>query len=356
MTLILATYLHTIDPYAIMLWEGGPIRWYGLSYLVGFMIAFALIKRITLVGNTTLKPHHVGDFVATIAIGGVVGGRLGYILLYKPALLVSFTSNPPFWGLLAINEGGMASHGGMIGGLLATLYYARRRLPDKTAHATTPPTHSWPHLLDLFAFAAPLGLFFGRIANFINGELIGRPCSPSSPWAVKFPQEMYRWDNHQIIKLQPIAHLLSPSNLLPYDLYSLIPTIIDQTQRGNRVVIDMVEPLLIPRHPSQIYEALLEGILLFIILAIVWAKPRKPLIIGSLFLIFYGAFRIFAEFFREPDAHIADMEYATLNITRGQWLSALLLIAGILLLTIFSRRTSSPMGGWKTSPTTPTPP
>ncbi len=322
---LLAAYLHRIDPFAIEFPDRFPItgiRWYGLSYILGFVIGYLLIRRVTKVGRSTLKPDKVGDLVFALVIGAVVGGRLGYVLLYRPDLLWQFADRFPFWGVLAINEGGMASHGGMIGAVIACLYYARRR------------GHSWPHLLDLSAFAAPLGLFFGRIANFVNGELIGRPVrlNVNLPWAVKFPQEMFEWNEPQLAKLPPDLS----------DLGSL-DAIIAQVQRGNQAVIQAVEPLLTPRHPSQIYAALLEGLVVFLVLAILWTKPRRPGIVGGTFLLVYGLVRIFDEMFREPDAHIG---YQWLGLTRGQWLSTLLVLTGIVLIVVFRRRNVEPMGGW----------
>lgn len=338
---MLAAFLHNLDPYAIRLWEGGPIRWYGLSYLAGFILGYATIRRVTAAGRSTLDTRRVSDFVVTLAIGIILGGRLGYVTLYQPHLLWTFGDRFPFWGLLAINQGGMSSHGGMLGAILAALYFSRRS-PN--------PKPSWAHLLDLTAFATPLGLFFGRIANFVNGELFGRPCSPSLPWAVKFPQEMFNWDAHRLASLQPVVALLQPGHPpTPQAAYDLLPTILDQIRAGNAQVISLVEPLLTPRHPSQLYEALLEGLFLFLVLAVAWAKPRKPLTISGLFCATYGLVRIFVEFFREPDAHIASQEFAHFHITRGQWLSALLLAAGIVMTLIAVRRHTQPLGGWRKS-------
>lgn len=330
----LATYLHDIDPYAIKLWDGGPIRWYGLSYLAGFFIAYLLIKRVVTVGVSTLDPKRAADFVVAVCIGIVIGGRIGYVLFYKIELLTDFTDDLPFWGVLMINKGGMASHGGILGGILATWWYARRH------------KLSWPHLLDLMAFSAPIGLCLGRIANFINGELLGRPCNPNFPLAVKFPQEIFDWSHEDAVLLQPIVE--RARELLPryaeHGTYELLPIIVDAVQSGNEQLATMLEPLLTARHPSQLYAAALEGLVVFIVLALSWIKPRRPLVIGGMFCATYAVVRIFDEFFREPDAHIG---YEALGLTRGQWLSVLLLIAGIVQIVIFSRRNVQSMGGWR---------
>lgn len=341
----LAIYLHNIDPYAIRLWEGGPIRWYGLSYLIGFFIAFLLLRRVVRVGVSTLKPEMVGDLVLTLAVGVVIGGRLGYCLFYQPRLL-GFIDHAPYWGVLAMNEGGMASHGGIIGGIVATWWYARRH------------KHSWPHLLDLFAFGAPLGLFFGRVANFVNGELYGRPVGTGSiamHWGVRFPQEMLQWnpnipaDNMKIDAVWPALNFLP--EIKNGDVFASwheqALALIRAIQEGNIDVSRLVEPALTVRHPSQIYAALLEGLVLFAVLFWLWRKPQKPLIIGGAFCLVYGLVRIADEFFRMPDAHIANQEFAVTGITRGQWLSIILALVGLVLIVIFQRRNVAPMGGWR---------
>jgi len=336
MTTFIAVYLHTIDPYAVKLWDGGPIRWYGLSYLLGFLVAYYLIRRVAYVGRSPIKLAAVGDFLVTIAIGVIVGGRLGYVLFYQPQMLWTLSDSLPYWDLLAINKGGMASHGGIIGVILACGWYARRVGGSERI---------WLHLLDLVSFAAPLGLFFGRIANFVNGELIGRKCSPELPWAVKFPQEMFSWSHEQLLQLALALESLSKKHDAALeDLVYRVPHLIELIQSGHGPLIRTIEPLLTPRHPSQIYQALLEGLLLFVILAIVWAKPRKPGVLGGVFCSSYGVLRIVGECFRQPDAHIG---FQWLGMTRGQWLSVLMLALGMILWVVFSKRNAKCIGGWR---------
>ncbi len=324
----LAAWLHTIDPYAIKLWDGGPIRWYGLSYLLGFIIAYLLIRRVVQAGQSTLPVKRVADLVVTLAIGIVVGGRLGYVIFYKPSLLWEFYNSLPFWGVLAINQGGMASHGGMIGGIIAAGLFARRH------------HQSMLHLIDLLAFGAPLGLFFGRIANFINGELYGRPCSDDFIFAVKFPQEIVDMSPPALIELADRFDLTGRT----YD--SLVSGLLTRIQAGDPAVIQAVEPLLTPRHPSQLYAAVLEGLVVFAVLLLAWRRPRKPGIIAGLFCTTYALMRIINELFRMPDSHLLDREFAAWGVTRGQWLSVLLLLGGLLLLYLARRSRNNPMGGY----------
>jgi phosphatidylglycerol---prolipoprotein diacylglyceryl transferase len=327
----LAVWLHNLSPVLIELGPV-PIRWYGLSYLAGFFVAYLMLKRICRVGVSTLKPQHAADLVVAVAIGIVLGGRLGYVLLYQPSLIGDFSKSIPFWGVLAINKGGMASHGGMVGGLLGCLYYARRH------------GHDFFYLADLFAFTAPLGVFFGRIANFINGELLGRPCDPSFPLAVKFPQELLDATPEKLGAV--FAALPPPGSIIPglvsWDRW----TVIELIQSGNAVVSRAVEPFLTPRHPSQLYAAVSEGLVVLAVLTVVWARPRRPGLVAGLCAMVYAVMRITDEFFRMPDAHLMDKEFATFHITRGQWLSGLLFIVGVVLCVVSLKRKATSMGGW----------
>lgn len=328
----LAAWLHNLDPILIDLGLF-PIRWYGLSYLAGFFVGYLLVKRVCRVGVSTLKPEHAADLVVAVAIGIVLGGRLGYVLFYKPGMLASFSDELPYWDVLAINQGGMASHGGMLGGMLGCLYYARRH------------KHNVLYLIDLFAFAGPLGIFFGRVANFINGELLGRRCDPNFPLAVKFPQELTDAPPAQMNEV--IAALPPPGSIVP-GLTAWDPwTIVELIQRGDAVVSRAVEPFLTPRHPSQLYAAVSEGLIVLAVLLIVWAKPRKPGVVAGTFAIVYSLARISDEFFRMPDAHLMDKEFAVLHVTRGQWLSGLLFIAGAVVIGHAMKTRKEAMGGWR---------
>lgn len=324
----LAAYVHDIAPYAIMLWEGGPIRWYGLSYLFGFFLAYLQIMRIVKVGHTSLTPKEPADFVMIPAIGLVLGGRLGYVLFYKPAMIWTFSDSMPFWDVLAVNKGGMASHGGIIGLIVACWYYSYRR------------KHSFSHILDLCAMAAPIGVFFGRLANFVNGELYGRPCDPDYIFAVKFPQEMEVWDDALIKEVS--RQLPAPIEAIQQNIYYYMHWFITQVQDKNPKAIAIAQSWITPRHPSQIYQALLEGLLLWVILVVIWFKPRKPLVISGWFCVLYAVFRIIAEFFREPDVGIP----LQMGLSRGQWLSFLPLIFGIAMVIFAAKRKADPMGGW----------
>jgi len=334
--LTLAAWLHDLDPYALQFGEGWGIRWYGLSYAAGFLIAWLLVRRAARVGDSPLHPSEAGDLVVTLAVGVIVGGRLGYVLFYQPSLFLSFSDALPYWDALAINRGGMASHGGMLGGIVASYLFARRRrIP-------------WGHVMDLAAFGTPIGLCLGRLANFVNGELVGRGPT-DAPWAVRFPQDMYNWDAARFAALRGrlLESGLAPTGMYQYTDRQLASWVIDRIQQDSARIGELVAPLLIARHPSQLYAAVTEGLVVFAALLWAWRRPRKPWTIASLFCIVYALMRIGNEFFRAPDTHLVDREFAAIGITRGQWLSIILLIAGVGVLVFAQRRHRPRLGGWR---------
>ncbi|MCB9838762.1 MAG: prolipoprotein diacylglyceryl transferase [Phycisphaeraceae bacterium] len=336
----LAAWLHDIDPFVFRITDTLGPRWYGTAYIIGFLAAWWMFRALARRGRTPLEPVQAFDLVFTIAIGVLLGGRLGYVLIYQPSLLTEFSSRAPWWGVLRINQGGMASHGGMVGVILACAWFARKtKIPAL-------------HLLDLVALAAPIGLFLGRLANFVNGELLGRivanPGEPSPWWSVKFPQE--------ILTLHPTGRTAAQDELLvrlleahqlatESDLGPAAQRVVEGVQRGDRSIIEQIEPLLSARVPSQLIQALAEGIVLFVALWLIWSKPRKPGVIGAWFLILYGVGRIITEIWRLPDDHLLDPR--PLGMSRGQWLSALMVLIGVAALLFVQRRAVERIGGWR---------
>jgi len=304
----LGAWFHTIDPTALHITDAIQIRWYGLSYVLAFLIGWLVLRRLADRRLIAIPKERAGDAILLLMVGVLVGGRLGYVLLYEPSLMWSFDSSPPWWGLLATNRGGMASHGGMIGVVLACLAIARGwRGPEQERIGRCSPLH----VMDAMALVAPIGLFLGRIANFVNGELLGRivamPGQPAPWWAVRFPQEVLSGHEPNLSPEQQEAlyQVVSPWMSQGLSFQSAYQRVLDAIHRGSPELVRQLEPLISARHPSQLYQAFAEGIVLGSVLWWIWRKPRVPGVIGAWFLIVYGVLRIATEFWRLPDAHLA---------------------------------------------------
>jgi len=248
-------FINNFDPVAFQILSL-EIRWYSLAYIVGIILGWAYCKQRLIKDQNILILFD--DFITYLIVGVILGGRLGYALFYN---LKYYLENP--FEILMVWNGGMSFHGGLIGVIIASQLFSNKHKIGQFI------------FLDLVALSAPIGIFFGRIANFINSELIGR--ATDLPWSVQF------------------------------------------------ILIDGIK-----RHPSQLYEAFFEGIILFFLLRYFFKKNylENPGKISALFLIFYSLFRFFAEFFRIPDPQIG---YLILNLTLGQLISVLFFMTGTLL-------------------------
>ena len=248
-------FINNFDPVAfqIMSFE---IRWYSLAYITGIIIGWLLCKKI-LIQKSDIN-EKFDDYITYLVIGMIIGGRLGYIIFYNFSYYIN-----NFFDIFKVWEGGMSFHGGLIGIIVASILFSKKNNQDSFLY------------MDLVSLVAPIGIFFGRLANFINSELYGTPTD--IPWAVTFIQV----DN-------------------------------------------------LSRHPSQLYEAILEGIILFIILMYFKNKDylKKPGLISGLFLIFYSIFRFFIEFVRVPDEQLG---YLIFELSMGQIISLIFFVIGIIL-------------------------
>jgi len=304
---MLAYYVHDLDPFIfsfnadidfLFIHLHGPIgpRWYGLAYVLAFLCSYLLFRVLAKRGYADLSVAKVGDFITGAALFGVIiGGRLGYVFFYAPEML----REPVL--ILQVWKGGMSSHGGILGLLAFTFYYAWRH------------KISWTNLGDNLVVTAPIGLFFGRCANFINGELYGRATNVS--WAMQFPKELTEnvgETERAIIACTKVDPSLNSSD-------AIVAAVRHQPQ-----VKEILRGILTPRHPSQLYEAFFEGIVLFSILYFVRTRMRQPNgVLTGLFFIFYAIFRIVVENFREPDASLIA------GFTRGQFFSFFLVAIGL---------------------------
>lgn len=343
--------VHDLSPFAWRIYENFGIRWYGLSYMVGFICAFFIIRWLADRQRAGLNPEMASDFVTYGAIGSLVGGRLGYCLFYSPDLFFKVKSSFPFWGVLAVNEGGMASHGGILGLVIACIFFARKHGISKL------------YLFDICSIVGPLGIMFGRLANFVNGELVGRPSDPNFAWAVKFPQDILNWPGEntaQLTQLSPLVEKVGVGreqwlesiekfrmDMNARDMvYGTLNRIVEQIQAGDTVLREAIAPFLTARHPSQLYAAFGEGLMIFLILFFLWRRPRKQGFIAGSFVILYSIVRIIQEEFRMPDIQIG---FQLWGLTRGQWLSVGMFFIGVIITFYWSRTSGKIVNGWGSS-------
>lgn len=307
----MGTYVHDWSPIIFELFGPLSLRWYGLSYLVGFILGFFVLKSLSKKKLWVLPPDQVSDFIGYAALFGVfLGGRLGYVLFYMiPDHGITSVLKDPL-SIIRVWEGGMASHGGILGLMIFTFFYSKAKKV------------SWTGLGDGLCIVAPIGIFMVRLANFINGELYGR-VDPNSSFAIKFPSALMdprapEYANQQRAFAE--ANLIQPG---VSNFEQLLTTI-----RENDTLKSIIEPMLEPRHPSQLYEAVLEGALLFCILIsvrLIWKKLPTGIITG-LFFILYAVGRITAELFREPDSAMIGL------LTKGQFYSVFMIVIGLVFV------------------------
>jgi phosphatidylglycerol---prolipoprotein diacylglyceryl transferase len=304
---VLAAWLHTLDPFVFRVGDFGP-RWYGLSYVLSALIGYWLYRRLAQRGYTDLPAEKVADFITWVGLFGVLlGGRLGWILLY--GLFQDHAGDRLWW--LRVWKGGMASHGGILGIVIVTYVLSRRWKV------------SWTSIGDTLCVVAPIGLFLVRCANFINGELYGN--ATTSSIAVKFPQEIFDQRNTVVAErvyeaAKPLAGIIENYGGKEADWQDKLVAAV----QNDPAMKQAIEPLLTPRHPSQIYEALLEGVLLFTVLYVIRTRFRAPRgMLTGLFFIFYAGLRIVGEMFRVPDA-----AWRVGPFSAGQFLSLFMFLIG----------------------------
>lgn len=325
---VIATYVHNLDPVLFELTESIKLRWYGLAYLAAFLGGYLLLKHLGNKKLWVLPGVMAADFIASAAFFGVfIGGRLGHVLFYHiPAHGWGWVTEDPLMPV-RVWEGGMASHGGILGLMIFTFFYCKKMKV------------SWTGLGDGLCVVAPLGLMFGRLANFINGELYGRVTNVS--WGMKFPGTLY--DSHlQHAEFGKRGEVFNQCIAVSPELGQPIPGL--EGQRGGLWIENfgymmgrfreddtlrgIAANYLEVRHPSQLYEAFFEGALLLLILWVVRMKfPRlRHGILTGLFFILYAFARIFCEFFREREEESLEL------LSRGQFLSLFMVVIGMAFI------------------------
>lgn len=355
---MLAAWMHDISPFLVRFSDSVGVRWYGLSYAMGFLVAWLILRLASRRGMTPIPEHRLADMLLILVFAVIVGGRVGYAIVYDPALLTEFTSRVPYWGLLAITKGGMAYHGAVVGVMVGGWIVSRGFKEQGVRKYATP----WRHVMDLCAFACTVGLGLGRVANFINGELLGKivavPGEKASWWSVKFPQELL--DGHapeltaeQESKLDALITSFGPI-ATPDERADSISRMIDAVQHsGTQTAARLAKELpglLSARHPSQLYQSFFEGVVLTALVWFVWRKARKPGWVGAWFLIGYGILRVVAEFFRLPDAQFGAagrIGAFGIELSRGQWLSVAMAVGGVVVLVWLSKRKDVTYPGWQ---------
>jgi len=351
----LAAWLHDISPFAVRFTQDFGLRWYGLSYAAAFVIGWLILGWLARRRVILIPPERVGDAILLSVIGVVVGGRLGYVLVYERSLLWTFSDSLPWWGLLSINQGGMASHGGLVGVIVASFFISRGWKDEQGVRRGRMPVL---HTLDALALITPSGLFLGRVANFINGELLGRvvagPGQPAPAWSIKFPQEVLVGEWPGISKRTAaeqfrLEHFVEGHSLPGQTLNGAYAHIVDLIQHGNRELGRELSPLLSARVPSQLYQAAAEGIVVGVVVWWVARKPRLPGVVGAAFMISYGVLRIITEqFWRLPDAKFVTNP-RPYGLSRGQWLSVGMIVVGVAFAVWIVRRGGEKLGGWGVS-------
>ena len=343
-------YYHNLNPFLIEFIPGIGIRYYSLAYAFGAVLAYFIGVYLIRTGRMKLEEKKLMDVVFYLMFFGIVlGGRLGYCLFYNPISFISFDSSFPFWEVLKIHEGGMSSHGGVIGVLVCAYIYGYKNKVDFFS------------LADFLALGTTIGVFFGRFANFINGELYGRVIEGKYLLGVRFPTEISEWLAHPKVYKEQLLSLKAVLPSLKELSSRRIPNVsdwegwVEKVAEGSRFyegylynvgyevmkfsgensIKEILEPLLFLRHPSQIYQAFLGGGLSFLISIIFWRKKRSTGRVALLTMGTYFSFRFITEFFRQPDTHIG---FQMLGLTRGQWLSGLLILGMLFYAYLLYRK------------------
>ena len=325
--------LHTLDPFVFEITPGVGPRWYGTAYLSGFLLGWIILRWLATSGRIPLSARQVGDLVTNCVVGVIVGGRLGHCIFYEQHLLTHWSDSFPFWGVLEIHKGGMASHGGVIGVAIAIIWFARReKLPILVVG-------------DAVAFVVPWGLMFGRLANWVNGELPGRPlpdAMQANPpwWSVKYPHDL-EYLKSLPAQLEPLRDLAPATERMPDDKFVswIVATAYDHASAAHEQVVHAITPVLTAYYPNNFAQALTEGPCILVLMWLAWLAPRRAGTICGIFFAAYGVLRYSTEQFREPDSSVV-----ALGLTLPMILSITMVAVGAMFFAL-SRRSDARIGG-----------
>jgi len=315
--------------------EDFGVHWYGLAYLCSFVLGALVIRFISRRQDSGLSDEQCWDLILFAAVAIAIGGRLGFCFFYDHDLFFQFRGEFPFWGVLALQQGGMSAFGAMLA-IAALLLFLSWRWGI-----------SLPHLFDLSAVTGALTFFFLRLASFLSGELLGRPVDGDFPYACKFPQEIFYWlqaGGSNEPHLQALAKVEPSLNLAAPDLGEQILLLVSQ---GNTKLAEALTAQLAWRYPTQIFAAAGEGFLIFLLLMVLWYSPRRPGVIAGLFFLFYSLSRFVEEVYAAPEWTGGPW---ILGLTIGQVLAGILFVAGCWFLFFYGRRDLIPRPGWGLGP------
>jgi phosphatidylglycerol:prolipoprotein diacylglycerol transferase len=352
--------IHDFSPFVFKFSDSIGIQWYGLFYLISVFFSYFIVRWFSSRQNAHFTKTLSIDFIFFSGIGLFFGARIGY-LLYEPNLFLLFRNDFPYWGVLAIDEGGLSIHGAIFGLFISTFLFSLKSGISQL------------YLLDLSAIIGSFAIFWGRFASFFSGEYLGRTVQEANGIGsefinglaenilMKFPQEILQWPLTHFTKLEKLNSLIEKvpglssqiwmESLQQYQenekargiVQEYLEKILNSVHDGNSTVLSLLTPFLENRHPVQLYSALCEGLIIFVLLFLLWFKPRKPGVITANFIVLYSVMRIFIEQFALPDAQLG---YRWMNVTQAQGLSVLMLILGLWFLFFYGRGGALAAPGW----------
>ena len=343
------------DKMLVQIYEGFGITYNGFFLFVSFITVFLFIAWLIERQRVGFDLDYILDVCFYASIGGLIGARLGYGFFYDPTLFVQFKSEFPFWAILDLFDGGLSAYGAILGSFVSLFFLAYIR------------NFNTFYFFDLISLSAPIVFFWTRVGQFFSGEILGATARSDFMFAIKNPQEIYSWMfsskeklnhlneigldlkfeesqlSHWISYAQENDIIKSHLNLEMISLRNFLSEVISKFHEGFGSVENKLGPYLNYRHPVQIYSLLVEGVILFSLLIFVSKRPQQPGVVTSLFLTFYSISRFSLEYFR-MDIEMSNLDFGVL--TRGQTLSVVSLLIGIVIF-FFSKQTSNiPTQGW----------
>lgn len=336
--------VHDFSPFVWRLNEDIGIHWYGLLILFALGLCSMCMRWLSHRQRMEFSNIQIIDFLLISTVSVLFGARIGFCLFYDPELFLRFRPSAPFWAVLALSEGGLSMHGALIGFVLSTVLFARRRGLNRL------------YLFDVGGFCAPLVIFFIRIGSFLSGEAFGRPAGESFLLAMKFPREIFIWSKEDPGQLASLALVVQKFGIEPQQwqlwlsqaagdgavrekINDVLGHLVLAVDEGDAAIRGALESLLTPRHPAQLYAGALDGILLFVMMLLVWRGPKMAGQVGAFFLIMLSMM------------HVLLTEYVFLPLSESHYrLNMILNLCafglGVIFFLVWSRSGSILIPGW----------